>query len=108
HARWNTTWHTKWIKREAQKKISANPSFKFTTNKRQQLQLSHQHLAKIKGRNAVYNQRVKRFPRFPRNRQDLIIVDEFRRMKFGKMFLFSESASKYIRVFLTENNRQSS
>ncbi|KRX92627.1 hypothetical protein T4E_1663 [Trichinella pseudospiralis] len=29
-------------------------------------------------------------------------------MKFGKMFLFSESASKYIRVFLTENNRQSS
>ncbi|KRX92628.1 hypothetical protein T4E_9684 [Trichinella pseudospiralis] len=33
---------------EAQKKISANPSFKFTTNKRQQLQLSHQHPAKIK------------------------------------------------------------
>ncbi|KRZ05456.1 hypothetical protein T11_8735 [Trichinella zimbabwensis] len=59
-------------------------------------------------RNAMYTQRAKRFPRFPRNRQDLIIADGFRRTKSGKVFLLSESASKHIRVFPTANNWQSS
>ncbi|KRZ17306.1 hypothetical protein T11_8455 [Trichinella zimbabwensis] len=55
-------------------------------------------------RNAVYSQRTKRSPRHPRNHQDAIVADEFRRMKSGKAFLLSESVEKHILVFPTANN----
>ncbi|KRY17099.1 Armadillo repeat-containing protein 8, partial [Trichinella patagoniensis] len=52
-------------------------------------------------RSAMYKQRVKRFPRLPRDRQDLVLADEFTRTKSGKAFLLTQSASKHILIFST-------
>ncbi|KRX50747.1 hypothetical protein T05_16373 [Trichinella murrelli] len=49
----------------------------------------------------MYKQRVKRFPRLPRDRQDLVLANEFTRTKSGKAFLLTQSASKYILIFST-------
>ncbi|KRZ50731.1 hypothetical protein T02_9965, partial [Trichinella nativa] len=52
-------------------------------------------------RSAMYKQRVKRFPRLPRDRQDLVLANEFTRTKCGKAFLLTQSASKHILIFST-------
>ncbi|KRZ21356.1 hypothetical protein T4C_13633, partial [Trichinella pseudospiralis] len=45
-------------------------------------------------RSAMYKQRANRFPRLPRDRQDLVLAPEFTRTKSGKAFLLTQSASQ--------------
>ncbi|KRX63135.1 hypothetical protein T06_9703 [Trichinella sp. T6] len=48
-------------------------------------------------RSAMYKQRAKRFPRLPRDRQDLVLAPEFTRTK-------TQSAPKHILIFSMANN----
>ncbi|KRY42061.1 conserved hypothetical protein [Trichinella spiralis] len=47
-------------------------------------------------RNAMYNQRAKRFPRLPRDHQDLVLGPEFTRTKSWKTFLLTQSEAGII------------
>ncbi|KRY41521.1 hypothetical protein T01_4309 [Trichinella spiralis] len=55
-------------------------------------------------RSAMYKQRAKRFPRLPRDRQELVLEPEFTRTKSGKTFLLTQSAPKHILIFSMVDN----
>ncbi|KRZ11283.1 hypothetical protein T11_9842 [Trichinella zimbabwensis] len=55
-------------------------------------------------RATMYHKRIKRFPRFPEHRHDLIIPDQFKTTKSGEDFLLWQSEAKHILVFATGSN----
>ncbi|KRZ66936.1 hypothetical protein T10_10254, partial [Trichinella papuae] len=55
-------------------------------------------------RSVMYKQRAKRFPKFPRDRWDLVFAPAFTITTSGMAFLFPQSASKHILVFSTANS----